>query len=155
MSRWETTSTLDANVPPVEIWRVAYEDAEAWPKWNAELKRATLNGPLALGATAKIVFRTGLRLRFEVVEFERSRLFTDESRLPGARMGHRHLVEPTADGSCRLTNTIYIDGPLAPLWRRILGPAAARTLPNAQRAVVELAGAAIQLEDAEHLQTEL
>ena len=113
MSRSETTSTLEAGVSPASVWQKAYADAAAWPKWNAEIKRATLDGPLALGAEAKIVFRTGLRLRFRVVEFEDGRLFTDESRLPGARMGHRHLVEPTESGS-RLTNTIYIEGPLAP-----------------------------------------
>jgi hypothetical protein len=143
VSRWDTTSTLEVEVPTTAAWESAYADAAAWPKWNAEIKRAGLDGPLALGARAKIVFRTGLRLRFEVVEFEQGRLFTDESRLPGARMGHRHLVEATETGS-RLTNTIYIEGPLAPLWRRILGPAAARTLPDAQRTVAELAGAAIQ-----------
>lgn len=147
MSRWETTSALEAEVPAASVWEKAYADAGAWPKWNAELKRATLDGPLALGAKAKIVFRTGLRLRFHVVEFEQGRLFTDESRLPGARMGHRHRVEPTENDS-RLTNTIYIEGPLAPLWRRILGPAAARTLPGAQRAVAELAGAAPRSTDA-------
>jgi hypothetical protein len=138
MSRWETTSILEANVAPADVWARAYVDAEAWPKWNAAIKRAKLDGPLAQGATAKIVFDTGLRLRFRVVECEDGRLFTDESRLPGGRMGHRHLVEPTESGS-RLTNTIYIEGPLAPLWRRILGPAAARTLPDAQRAAAELA----------------
>lgn len=140
MSRWETMSTLEAEVSPAAVWEKAYADAEAWPKWNAEIKRASLDGPLALGAKARIVFGTGLRLRFRVVEFEDGRLFTDESRMPGARMGHRHLIEPTESGS-RLTNTIYIQGALAPLWRRILGPAAARTLPDAQRAVVELAQA--------------
>lgn len=111
MSRWETTSTLEAGATPASIWQKAYADAAAWPKWNAEIKRAELDGPLALGATARIVFGTGPRLRFRVVEFE--------------------------DG--RLANTIYIEGPLAPLWRRIMGPAAARALPAAQRAIVELA----------------
>jgi hypothetical protein len=144
VSRWETTSTLEAEVAPASVWENAYADAEAWPRWNAEIKRASLDGPLALGAKAKIVFNTGLRLRFEVVELEQGRLFTDESRLPGARMGHRHLVEPTASCGSKLTNTIYIEGPLSPLWRRILGPAAARALPGAQRAVIELAGTAIQ-----------
>jgi hypothetical protein len=138
VSRWETTSTLEAEVGPAAVWDKAYRDADAWPRWNAELKSARLDGPLAEGAEARIVFRTGLRLRFRVVEFEDGRLFTDEARLPGARMGHRHLIEPTASGS-RLTNTIYIDGPLAGVWRRVLGPAAARTLPDAQRAVVTLA----------------
>jgi hypothetical protein len=138
MSRWETTSTLEAGVSPASVWQKAYADAAAWPKWNAEIKRAQLDGPLTQGAKARIVFGTGLRLRFHVVEFEEGRLFTDESRLPDARMGHRHLVEPAESGSF-LTNTIYIEGPLAPLWRRIMGPAAARTLPGAQCAVVELA----------------
>jgi hypothetical protein len=139
MSRWETTSTLEAEVASGAVWEKAYRDADAWAKWNAELRSARLEGPLAEGAEARIVFRTGLRLRFRVVEFEDGRLFTDEARLPGARMGHRHLVEPTVTGS-RLTNTIYIDGPLAAFWRRVLGPAAARTLPDAQRAVADLAG---------------
>ncbi len=138
MSRWETTSTLEAEVSPAAVWKRAYADAEAWPKWNAEIKRAHLDGPLAMGAKAKIVFGTGLRLRFRVVEFDDGRLFTDESRMPGARMGHRHLVEPTKGGGCRLTNTIYIEGALSPLWRQIMGPAAARTLPDAQQAVVDL-----------------
>jgi len=53
-------------------------------------------------------------------------------------MGHRHLLEPTAGGT-RLTNTIYIAGPLTAVWRRILGPRAARTLADAQRAAAELA----------------
>jgi hypothetical protein len=140
MSRWETTSTHDGAVSPAEVWEQAYADADAWPRWNDELKSAKLDGPLRLGTSAKIVFETGLRLRFRVVEFEQGRLFTDEARLPGARMGHRHLVEPSAGGGSRLTNTIYIEGPLAPLWRRIMGPRAARTLPAAQRAIIELAG---------------
>ncbi|MBW8060267.1 MAG: hypothetical protein FVQ78_08045 [Solirubrobacterales bacterium] len=141
MSRWETTSALVADPPPAAVWERAYADAEAWPRWNAEIARASLDGPLALGAQARIVFKTGLRLRFRVVEFEQGRLFTDESRLPGARIGHRHLIEPTESGGSRLTNTIYVEGALAPIWRRILGPAAARSLPDAQRAAVGLAAA--------------
>ena len=139
MSRWETTSTLEATVSPATIWKTAYADAAAWPRWNTEIKRASLDGPLALDARAKIVFATGLRLRFRVVEFEEGSLFTDEARMPGARMGHRHAIEGTGDDGSRLTNTIYIEGALAALWRRVLGPAAARSLPGAQRAVVELA----------------
>ena len=140
MSRWETTSTLEAEVSPASVWDKAYADADAWPKWNSELKSAKLDGPLALGATARIVFKTGLRLRFRVVEFEGGRLFTDEARLSGARVGHRHLVEPTESGGSRLTNTIYIEGPLAPIWRRIMGPRAEGSLPNAQRVVFDIAG---------------
>lgn len=106
MSRWETTSTLEAAVDPGVIWDRAYADVAAWPRWNAEIKSAGLDGPLSLGTTARIVFRTGLRLRFHVVEYEQGRLFTDEARLPGARLGHRHLVDPIEGGDSRLVNTI-------------------------------------------------
>jgi hypothetical protein len=139
VSRWETTSTHEGGAPPADVWEKAYANAEAWPRWNDELRNAELDGPLRLGATARIVFKTGLRLRFKVVEFEQGRLFTDEARLPGARMGHRHLVEPNSDGGSRLTNTIYIEGTLTWLWRRVMGPRAAKALPDAQRAVVDLA----------------
>lgn len=139
MSRWETTSAFEADLEPAAIWDRAYADPAAWPKWNAEIKSASLDGPLATGATARIVFRTGLRLRFRVVECERGRLFTDEARLLGARMGHRHLIEPVGETGSRLVNTIYIEGPLSALWRRIMGPAAARALPDAQRAATDLA----------------
>ncbi|HEX5983726.1 MAG TPA: SRPBCC family protein [Solirubrobacterales bacterium] len=139
MSRWETSSTLEADVSPASVWEKAYADAGAWPIWNAELKSAELDGPLRLGATARIVFKTGLRLRFRIVEFEQGRLFTDAARLPGARMGHRHLVEPTAEGGSRLANTIYIEGPLVPLWKRIMRRRATRALSDAQRGVVKLA----------------
>jgi hypothetical protein len=139
MSRWETTSTLDAHVSPVAVWEKAYVDAEAWPRWNRELRHASLDRPLGEGAEARIAFRSGLRLRFRVIDFEDGRLFTDEARLPGARMGHRHLVAVGPEGGSRLTNTIYIEGPLAGFWRRVLGPAAARSLPGAQRAVADLA----------------
>jgi hypothetical protein len=42
-------------------------------------------GGRSAGATAKIVFGTGLRLRFHA-EFEEGRLFIDEAHLPGARL---------------------------------------------------------------------
>ncbi len=139
MGTWETTSILSADVEPISVWTNAYLDAGAWPLWNPELKHASLDGPLAEDAEAKIVFHTGLRLRFRIVEFEDGRLFTDEARLPGARMGHRHVIDPVPDGGSMLHNTIYIEGPLAFVWRRILGPAAIRALPRSQETIVRLA----------------
>ena len=52
MSRWEATSTLEADVSPAAVWEKAYADASAWPKWNTEIKHASLDGPLILGAKA-------------------------------------------------------------------------------------------------------
>ena len=136
---WSTTSTLEAaGVSPRDVWSRAYADAAAWPRWNGALASAELEGPFAAGERARIRFRTGLRLRFTLVEVEPERVFTDESRMPGARMGHRHALEPTPDG-VRLTNTIYLDGPMARLWALVLGRQVRRGLPDWQRQAVDLA----------------
>jgi hypothetical protein len=141
VSRWETTSTLHAEVLPAAIWERAYADPKAWPRWNGQIASARLDGPLRLGARARIAFRTGLRLHFRVIEYAEGELFTDEARLPGARVGHRHLLVPDRAGGSVLTNTIYIEGRLAAFWRRVLGPAARRTLPDAQREIVAVSQA--------------
>lgn len=134
---WETSATFDAPVSAPSVWNSAYANAASWPMWNSELAAAQLHGPLRLGARAKIRFRTGLRLSFVVVEFDDGQLFTDEARLPGARLGHRHELLSQPDGRCQMRNTIYLDGPLMPLWRRLAGARAARTLPAAQHAIVQ------------------
>jgi hypothetical protein len=138
---WTTSHALDVPGQTAEaIWDAAYADAAAWPRWNRALASARLDGPLAAGATARVRFRTGLRLRFAIVEATPGRSFTDEARLPGARMGHRHELEPIASG-VRLRNTIYLDGPLARAWAPVLGSAARRGLAGWQRAAAELAAA--------------
>ncbi len=138
---WSTSSTFDApGLTASDLWSRAYADASAWPAWNDALAAASLDEPFQVGSRARVRFRTGLRLRFTLVEVDPERVFTDESRLPGARMGHRHELEPTAHG-VRLVNTIYIRGPLTRLWALVLGPQAERGLPGWQRRAVELAGA--------------
>jgi len=138
---WSTSSTFDApGLTAAAVWSAAYADASAWPAWNDALASASLEEPFVVGSRARVRFRTGLRLRFTLVEVEPERVFTDESRLPGARMGHRHELEPTADG-VRLVNTIYIRGPLARLWVPILGPQATKGLPGWQRRAAALAAA--------------
>jgi hypothetical protein len=140
---WSTSSTYDApGVTASAIWSRAYADVVAWPAWNDALASASLDAPFVAGSRARVRFRTGLRLRFTLVEVERERVFTDESRLPGARMGHRHELQPLPDGDgVRLINTIYIRGPLARLWAPILGPQAKKGLPGWQRRAAALAAA--------------
>jgi len=129
----------DRRRPARAIWDRAYADVAAYPRWNPELAEATLDGPFALGATVRIRFRTGLRLRLRIVELEDGRLFTDEARLPLARLGHRHLIAPRPGGGATLTNTIYVRGRLAPLWAAAVGRRAAAALPAGQRAIADLA----------------
>ena len=137
---WSTSSTFEATgVTAEQVWQRAYIDARTWPRWNDAIASAEPDGPFAVGSRTRIRFRPGpLRLWFTLVEVEADRVFTDEGRLPLARMGHRHALEPIPDG-VRLTNTLYFTGPLARLWAMLMGPTVRRGLPRWQRQAAELA----------------
>ena len=144
MGHWSTSSLHETAASAEAVWSAAYADAAAWPEWNTELATARLDGELRAGAVAKVRFKTGLRLRFKVTELEPGRLFTDEACLPGARLAHRHELQPLDGGGCRLLNTISIDGPLSGLWAALAGRRAARALPSGQRIASAMAGGAMR-----------
>ena len=130
--------TLEATVPASAVWARCYADPSGWSQWNPEIASAEMQGPFEVGSTARVRFKTGLRLRFRLVEVEQGRMFTDEARLPGARMGHRHLLEPT-DTGVRLRNTIYFEGPLSRLWAALMRKRATRAIEEGQRRAAALA----------------
>jgi Polyketide cyclase / dehydrase and lipid transport len=137
MSGHEIESTLEVTASPSLVWQRCYADPAAWPEWNRELASARLEGPFELGTVARVRFKTGLRLRFRLVEVDPPKVFTDEARLPGARMGHRHVLESIPTGT-RLRNTIYFAGPLAGLWARVMGERGVAALSEGQRRMAEI-----------------
>jgi hypothetical protein len=137
MARIAIERTRPVTASPAAVWDRCYADAGAWPEWNPELASAELQGPFAAGSRARVRFRTGLRLQFRLIEVEAGRVFTDEARLPGARLGHRHLLDPHEDGTL-LRNTIYFEGPLAWLWSRAMSGRAVAALEEGQRRIAEL-----------------
>jgi hypothetical protein len=138
MTRVEIERTRVVAAPPAAIWQRCYADPRSWPLWNRELVSAELRGPFVTGTIARVRFRTGLRLRFRLTEVEPERVFTDEARLPFARMGHRHSLEPSGQQTV-LRNTIYFHGPLAQLWARLGSARAAAALEEGQQRIAEMA----------------
>jgi hypothetical protein len=137
---WATRHQLECQADPLAAWELI-SDAARWPEWNHEIAWSRYEGPLQLGAVARIKFRRpGPALRFRVVELEPARLMTDETRLPGARMGHRHRVADLGGGRVLLENQIYIAGPLSALWAAAIGRKARRELPGMVERIAALAG---------------
>ena len=121
MGTWEHTAAGDVAAPPDRIWAL-WADAEQWPRWHHNIENATLDGPLRVGATARIRFKHSLRpITFRVTELEEHRLFTDEGKIPGGMIRHVHRITPTGDGSCRVEHVLSLTGPLAGMWGRLLG----------------------------------
>lgn len=129
---WEVLHEDTADTRPHDVWQL-WSDPARWPDWNRDIERASLEGPFALGSVARIKFRRGPALRFEITALEPERLFTDETRLPLARLGHEHRVEP-AGGRVRIRNRLYFDGSAARLYGLLMG----RRMRASVRRFVEL-----------------
>ncbi len=112
---WSVSHGVRTSAPAEAVWAL-WEDPARWAEWNPEIVEASLDGPFALGGRATIRFRRGRPLTFTITALERPRLFTDETRLPGATMGHEHRIE-----AGELRHTLYLEGPLARVYALLLG----------------------------------
>lgn len=125
---WAAQYSLRANASPADVWAL-WADPDRWGDWNRDIDRAEIDGPFAVGSTARIRFRRGPQLRFAITALEHERRFTDETVLPGARMAHEHRVEPEGEG-VRISNRISIDGPAAPFYGALMGRRIRASLPE-------------------------
>ena len=116
---FEAVHSETTTASPAEIWEL-WENPERWPEWNEQLESGELEGAFAVGEKIRVKLCRGGRMQFEITELEPERLFVDESRFPGARFGHEHRLEPTADG-CEITHRHYVSGFASGLWAMMLG----------------------------------
>ncbi|MDP9434296.1 MAG: hypothetical protein M3P93_03520 [Actinomycetota bacterium] len=115
-------------------------DAARWHDWNDRIERARLLGPFARGTIAEIRFKRAPRsLPFTITQLEDERVFTDGTRLPGARLGHEHRFEPV-DGKTRILHRLFLDGAAERLWALLVGAqmrAAVRSFVARERELAE------------------
>lgn len=116
---FEATSTERTSASPAAVWAL-WADPARWPEWNEQLDSAELGGPLEPGSEATIKYKRGGRMVFRVVAVEPERLLVNEARLPLARFGHEHRLEPSGSGS-EITHRLYLKGPLSALFSVLFG----------------------------------
>lgn len=116
---FEAVHSDRARAEAADVWAL-WADPGRWADWNEQIESAELEGELAVGTTARVKFRRGGTVRFEVVAVEPERLFVDEARFPGARVGHEHRLKPGAS-SIEITHRLYVSGPMSGLWALMLG----------------------------------
>ncbi|PYC69075.1 hypothetical protein C7C46_28625 [Streptomyces tateyamensis] len=140
MTKTIATAQISSTAAPAAFF-ARWADMATWPEWNADTEWVRLDGPFAQGSTGVLKPKGGPRTRF-VIEVLDEAEFTDVSLLLGARLTFRHLVRVDPAGRTEVEVAVSLAGPLAPLWRRILGKGIAATLQQdleALRAVAERA----------------
>jgi hypothetical protein len=114
------TAHVVSEAPPAAFF-ARWEDMASWPEWNMDTEWVRVDGPFVQGATGELKPKGGPKVRFTIERLVRDREFVDVSRLAGARLTFGHHVTPAAGGGCRVDVEVTLTGPLAPVWRLILG----------------------------------
>jgi uncharacterized protein YndB with AHSA1/START domain len=116
---FEATHSERSTAEPAAIWEL-WADPARWPDWNEQLERVEFDGELGVGAEVRLKLRRGGTVRFTVTELEPERVFADQARFPGARLGHEHRLAP-GKSSVEITHRIYLEGPLSGFWALMMG----------------------------------
>jgi hypothetical protein len=134
------TASVSSSAAPAAFF-VAWADMASWPEWNLDTEWVRLDGPFAAGATGILKPKGGPKVPFVVETLVDGREFTDVSKLLGARLTFRHLVEAVGDRTV-VDVEISLTGPLAPVWRLVLGRGLRDSLqPDLDRLAARVEGA--------------
>jgi hypothetical protein len=106
---------------PGQAFFERWADMATWPAWNTDTEWVRLDGPFRTGATGVLKPKGGPATRFVVASLVPGREFTDVSLLIGARLTFQHRVHVEPDGRTTVAVRVTIAGPLAFLWRALLG----------------------------------
>ncbi|MEV0647150.1 SRPBCC family protein [Phytomonospora sp. NPDC050363] len=136
---WTFSHTETTTATPARLWE-HYADPPSWPRWDPDTAEVTVDGPFSAGTTGTLKPIGGPRVHFELTEVTPQRSFTDVARLPLTRLTFAHDVEPHGRGA-RFTHTVTFDGPLAWLFRRVIGRGIAAGMPEAMSRLAALAAA--------------
>jgi len=89
--------TIDA---PIEVVWAVFTDVERWPTWASSFTSVELiDGPMRLGAKARIRQPRLPTVIWEVTRWEPGRSWTWTARSPGARTEASHVLTRVGDGT--------------------------------------------------------
>lgn len=128
------------DAPAERIFRI-YENVSAWHTWDPDTKRASLEGPFAVGSRGSLTPARGNTVPMLLTKVERNACFTVESRIPLFRMVFEHELVPQGSAT-RVVHRATFSGLLAFVVGRMLVKQLNQGLPATLASLKRLAESA-------------
>lgn len=125
------------NVSAQAIWDL-WANVNAWPAWHHNLEFCKLNGSFAVNSSFVLKPKNMGPVTITITTLTQGVSFTDCTPFFGAKMYDIHELQETPNGLC-IKNTIYVTGPLAWVWRKLVAEKVAYSIPEKIDALVTLA----------------
>ena len=115
------------SVPPATVQAI-YMEVDNWSKWDPDTRSASLDGPFQVGSTGLLTPTKGFPVTMMLTEVAHERGFTAECKAPLCIMRFEHELTPI-DGGVLAVHRVTFSGPLAILFRRLVGTQVRLGLP--------------------------
>lgn len=133
----KTHSQTVKNLSAQRVWDV-WTDVNQWHTWQDDVEHAHIDGPFESGKTFDFRPKGGPNIRIELTTVEKDAIFVDVTRFPLARMIDSHELIERGD-ELEIRSTVTMQGPLAFVWRKLVGEGVANGLAEQTRRLIERA----------------
>jgi Polyketide cyclase / dehydrase and lipid transport len=120
-----------------------YANVSDWPTWDHDVKAASLAGAFVSGAKGVIVPNGGPKSEIVFTEVVKNKKFIAQCKLPLCTMRFEHELDDVSGAGTQATHRVVFQGPLAPVFGRLIGSSMRKTLPKALAGLKQAAEAAI------------
>jgi hypothetical protein len=110
--------SIVVQAPAERIFNI-YQDVAAWPTWDPDTKRASLDGPFVVGTCGSLTPTKGNTVPMVLTKVEPNACFTVESTIPLFRMVFEHELVPQGAG-VKVIHRVTFSGLLTFLLGRML-----------------------------------
>ena len=128
---------ISYNATLEQLWE--FWDFDKRNSWDSSLDWVEADGKFELGQTGLIKLKEQPPRKFEIIEFEVNKLYTDRFYLPlGGKMDWRHTLEETENG-IKIKWNVTVNGPSALMLLPIMKIILNEELPGTINKYIEIA----------------
>jgi hypothetical protein len=131
--------SIEIAVPPAKVYAI-YADVHGWPTWDKELTEISVPGGLKNGSTGWLKPKGGPKSTVTISDVVEGQSFKVTCKLPLSQMVFTHLLTPTAGGT-KVDNGLHFTGPLAFLFRLLIGGSVNKSMPGTLQGLKQFAEA--------------